>query len=595
MGAIYNVLTMPDLIRIGAETENGVERIAFDASEWLLTWPDMHLSVWAQEPKTDVMYEAQAHRDGAMIVWDVGAQDTRVSGYGAVLVMGETESGERKLSARARTYIRESGMNATADPPLAQQPWYTGAMAAAGQASADAGRAEAAAARAEAAEEAVYAPAASATRVDGGVLVTVTDKTGTTTAVIRDGERGETGPAGADGRDGADGKDGADGRDGYTPVKGVDYFDGADGRDGADGTDAVIDATLTQAGQAADAAKTGEAIGKLKNDVADIIPDDTVVSGKPWTSKKTVDSLCMPFEATGNPVQVYPVEGYPLGVRVSWEPVQAGSGDPSPDNIRPITGRDAVSVTRFGKNLINKNTAIVGDMVFGSDGTPANYEDVAVNYVKVKPNTLYTISYEYSATDRTMYCRIAFLNEKREFIARNRILGAESGRKITYSFTTSSETHWLQLGMNNIRDGFDHNYSMSLCEGDTACDYEPYADTTDIALPETVYGGTLDVETGVVTVTRGCIDSYAGEALPGKWISDRDVYESGESPTTGAQVVYEIAKPYTIKLDPVQIDALRGVNTVYTDAGTLTVTGREDPKHTITELRNAIISLGGNV
>ena len=88
MSVTYSVCAMPDLIKIGTETENGVEQIAFDASEWLAMWPEMQLSVWAQEPHTDVMYEAQAHRDGAKIVWDVGAQDTRVSGYGAVLVMG---------------------------------------------------------------------------------------------------------------------------------------------------------------------------------------------------------------------------------------------------------------------------------------------------------------------------------------------------------------------------------------------------------------------------------------------------------------------------------------------------------------------------
>lgn len=258
MSVTYSVNVLPDLIRIGTETENGVEQIAFDASDWLAAWPDMQLSVWAQEPKTDVMYEAQAHRDGAKIVWDVGAQDTRVSGYGAVLVMGETEGGERKLSTRARTYIRESGMNATADAPLAQQPWYTGAMEAARQAGADAGRAEDAAARAEAAEEAVYAPSASVTRVEGGAVVTVTDKTGTTSAVIRDGERGETGPQGELGPQGEPGQRGDPGPQGEP------------GPAGADGKDAVVDATLTQAGQAADAAKTGEAIGKLKNDISNL-------------------------------------------------------------------------------------------------------------------------------------------------------------------------------------------------------------------------------------------------------------------------------------------------------------------------------------
>ena len=43
------------------------------------------------------------------------------------------------------------------------------------------------------------------------------------------------------------------------------------------------------------------------------------------------------------------------------------------------------------------------------------------------------------------------------------------------------------------------------------------------------------------------------------------------------------------------IPALAGVNTVLTDADGVVVTGAEDPKHTITELKNAIISLGGNI
>ena len=175
------------------------------------------------------------------------------------------------------------------------------------------------------------------------------------------------------------------------------------------------------------------------------------------------------------------------------------------------------------------------------------------------------------------------------------MLNAGSGEKKTYSFTTSSGTHWLQLGMNNIVNGFNHNYSMSLCEGVTACDYEPYADTADIALPETVYGGTLDVVTGVVTVTWGCIDAYAGEALPGKWISDRDVYAIGATPTSGAQVAYQLDTPYTIQLTPQQIAALRGVNTVYTNADGVTVTAREDMQHRFETITNAIVSIGGNV
>ena len=60
-------------------------------------------------------------------------------------------------------------------------------------------------------------------------------------------------------------------------------------------------------------------------------------------------------------------------------------------------------------------------------------------------------------------------------------------------------------------------------------------------------------------------------------------------------VAYKIAEPHTIQLDPQQITALSGVNTFYTDADDVIVIGLEDPRHTITELKNAIISLGGSI
>lgn len=59
----------------------------------------------------------------------------------------------------------------------------------------------------------------------------------------------------------------------------------------------------------------------------------------------------------------------------------------------------------------------------------------------------------------------------------------------------------------------------------------------------TVYGGTLNVNTGLMIITHACIDSYDGESLPGEWISSMDSYSSGATPTTGSQVVYELASP----------------------------------------------------
>ena len=79
----------------------------------------------------------------------------------------------------------------------------------------------------------------------------------------------------------------------------------------------------------------------------------TAASGdKPWSSKHIIDMLCPPLEESGNPVVCYPVAGYALGVKAMWEPAQEGTGTPSPENIRPIKGRDSVTVDRCGENVI---------------------------------------------------------------------------------------------------------------------------------------------------------------------------------------------------------------------------------------------------
>ena len=87
-------------------------------------------------------------------------------------------------------------------------------------------------------------------------------------------------------------------------------------------------------------------IATLKQQVANITPDDSSIGDKPWSSKHIIDMLCPPLEESGNPVVCYPVAGYPLGVKASWEPMQEGTGTPSPENIRPIKGRDSVTVNQ---------------------------------------------------------------------------------------------------------------------------------------------------------------------------------------------------------------------------------------------------------
>lgn len=123
---------------------------------------------------------------------------------------------------------------------------------------------------------------------------------------------------------------------------------GPQGPKGDTGPAVALDTTLTHEGEAADAKATGDAIIAVKERLDEIpkIDDTAITTTSLWSSKQIVDTLCPPIEETGNPVVCYPVAGYPLGVKAKWEPVQEGSGEPSPDNVRPIKGRDGVTVER---------------------------------------------------------------------------------------------------------------------------------------------------------------------------------------------------------------------------------------------------------
>lgn len=91
---------------------------------------------------------------------------------------------------------------------------------------------------------------------------------------------------------------------------------------------------------------------------------------------------------------------------------------------------------------------------------------------------------------------------------------------------------------------------------------------TDGDNPITVYGGTLDVVSGELKVAPYYV-SYNGETLEGEWISDRDVYAVGSTPTIGAQVVNIGATPQVIQLTPTQIKTLLGNNVITADTGSI--------------------------
>ena len=87
-----------------------------------------------------------------------------------------------------------------------------------------------------------------------------------------------------------------------------------------------------------------------------------------------------------------------------------------------------------------------------------------------------------------------------------------------------------------------------------------------ISLGQTVYGGTLNPLTGVLTAYP-YYASYNGETLTGRWVSDRDKYVAGTTPTIGAQVVDMSGTGTTYTLDPQTIRSLVGQNNIFADTG----------------------------
>ena len=96
--------------------------------------------------------------------------------------------------------------------------------------------------------------------------------------------------------------------------------------------------------------------------------DNAVNTTEAWSSKKIVDTLCPPFTETGNPITCNPVEGYPLSAVVTLEPKQAGSGDPSPENVRPISGYDSVTVTQSKDEAqVKQITLTLPETIYGGN------------------------------------------------------------------------------------------------------------------------------------------------------------------------------------------------------------------------------------
>lgn len=236
-------------------------------------------------------------------------------------------------------------------------------------------------------------------------------------------------------------------------------------------------------------------------------PDDSTIGENPWSSKHIVDMLCPPLEESGNPVVCYPVAGYPLGVKAKWEPAQEGSGTPSPENIRPISGRDAVKVERCGENLlpfgerienIYKQQLMTSDDLLLLSKACAGQELTLTFSVETK-NIVFDdvvedewrkrIGFECHGTlaDGTeVYTLQCWIDDTNGELTQN----GKKTKTLTVTMPKLASGN-LMFYAQNIKSGSFVAYDFGIYAGTTAPTvYTPYTGQTNtLTLPKTVYGG----------------------------------------------------------------------------------------------------------
>lgn len=253
------------------------------------------------------------------------------------------------------------------------------------------------------------------------------------------------------------------------------------------------------ASSASAAAQSAQAAQEAAQTALGIIDDEAVAADSTWSSKQIIDVLCPPLEETGNPVQCYPVAGYPLGVKASWGPRQEGEGDPSPDNVRPITGLDEVQVTRSGANLLDfsKIAFTQSDIDFGIVSI-----DYAQRKITIAAN-INNVGYTQSLRDvvGNVPAGTYVLDAETSSVNAQRVIYfLDSVKTISFGTPTlltdedlDSPFSWYNSPVNP-----EPNTISNIRFSTHAIDYAPYTGTTaTLALPETIYGGTVDAVTGV--------------------------------------------------------------------------------------------------
>ena len=292
------------------------------------------------------------------------------------------------------------------------------------------------------------------------------------------------------------------------------------------------------------------------------------------------------------------------------------SGTPTPSSPKAISGFTGANIRVVGSNLWDED---VEEGYINSSGTPtANANSLrSKNFLPCTPNTAY---YCYIPEDVIGGLAVCWYDINQTFISRD---------NQTYNVTSPANARFFKLSLYNYKNyypSYANNISLNYPATDTAYHaYNANSTTTAITWQDeagTVYGGSLDVTSGVLTVTHkkltldnttvfiasgnsayivlsdfknvsdygiGKSDKYTFDTwgnVSGNVYSTFTIYKNpgwddgrlafnrnGETladftaslENNPINVIYELATPVTYQLTPTQISAIVGTNNVFTD------------------------------
>lgn len=341
-----------------------------------------------------------------------------------------------------------------------------------------------------------------------------------------------------------------------------------------------------------------------------------MINGQEKPVSNSGDSLGSSVTLNGNPLSFSKdTAGLASNTVITLEPIQAGSGDPSPSNVRAISGYEEVIIRSSSKNLVfDKFKARVED-----DGSIASNNYYNAFCAKVESGKTYTALKDTGTSGVVaFYTSLPSIGSVSYNSSRTVISTGES----YFEFTAPITGYAVYMTAGAFNDG-------QIVEGNTT-NYYPFATDLSIAMPGTVYGGTLDVESGELVVDRAAVDlgtlSWVNEVanhqayaqlptvktIDGQWVTTnmicssykinsnsyssdpsdhiRGSYKAGANKyiyfstgdlsnvstrLNGVIFVYALATPITYRLTPHQVALLQGANVVTTNGTSISLTHRQ--------------------